>query len=584
MSETLRTALRVFIPEGTRLRWVALVGLALLVAIAETATAYFIFRVFEFATDPPSGGTVEMALGVELSLTPLLIVTACAFAVRLGLSMVSVYAQARIVQSAGASVSSRIHRRYLEAPYEFHLTRSSSESIRTVLWSVDQATLNVLNPIVSIATQTLITITLFGLLVAIAPTLSLIALVVIGGGLTLIFALVQPRLGRLGKLSEDTVKHLLASVRDSFDSVRDIKAYRTESYFDRQFRRHRVVLARLRSSKSLLDQVPPSGLELMVVGGLLVLVGVAQGGSSFSQFVPVLGAFGYAALRVVPSLNKIVAAMNRFKYGQQAMRNVENDLVTAVPAGLPEGTAVADAGERLFRSSIQLRNITYSYPGGTEPAVRHVDLDIRRGEMLAIAGGSGSGKSTLADLLLGLLAPTEGAINLDGEAALPAAWYQHVGIVSQSVVLLDASLRENVAFGAGDTADDTKVIDALETARLGDWLATVPAGLDTMVGESGKLLSGGERQRVAIARSLYRRPDLLILDEATSALDGATELALIEAIHDLDDLTTIVVSHRLAPIRAADRVAMMDQGRITAVGTYEDLVADALDFRDLVGL
>jgi ABC-type multidrug transport system fused ATPase/permease subunit len=217
-------------------------------------------------------------------------------------------------------------------------------------------------------------------------------------------------------------------------------------------------------------------------------------------------------------------------------------------------------------------------------ALDDVTLEIRKGEMLAIAGGSGSGKSTLADVVLGLLEPESGSIVIDGSDILPPGWHRRVGIVSQSVVLLDGTVRENVAFGAGQRADDELVLQSLHRAHLTDWLESLPNGLDTMVGESGKLISGGERQRVAIARSLYRRPSLLILDEATSALDGATEAAVIKELAELGGgLTTIIVSHRLAPLQAADRVVMMDSARVVTVGTYADLMNRADDFRDLVG-
>ncbi len=584
MIETLRVTFRIFIPKGQRAKWVALFGLSLLVAAAETLTAFLIFRVLSFATDPAqTSKSIELALGREVTIGPLIFIAATAFVLRGLLSLFGVYAQNRVVQNAGAAVSARVHRQYLQAPYRFHLMRSSSESVRTVLWSVDAATLNALNPIVNTVTQTLISVMLFALLVGIAPLLSIAAVVVLGAGLGLVMAIVQPRLGRLGKLSEDTVQALLGSVRDSFDSVRDIKAYRAENYFDLRFKRHRRILANLRTSKNLLDQVPGVTLEFIVVLGLLALIGLAQSEDSFAEFIPVLGAFGYATLRIVPSLNKIVSAANRLKFGHQAVINVQNDLNTAIPEPAPP-TTVQSSGP-LFTDSIKLCQISFTYPDADRKALDTVDLEIRRGEMLAIAGGSGSGKSTLADVILGLLDPDSGSIVIDGSEDLPPDWHRNVGIVSQSVVLLDASVRENVAFGAGDAADNARVLRALERARLSDWLAKLPDGLDTMVGESGKLVSGGERQRIAIARSLYRHPDLLILDEATSALDGATEAELIETLIELSpELTTIIVSHRIAPIQAADRVAMMDEGRITAVGSFATLVSDTEAFQDLVGL
>ncbi len=585
MIETLRIALRIFVPRGQRLKWVGLVALSLAVAAAEMVTAYLIFRVLEVATS--TGVDTErigLPLGFEMGLVSLLVIAGAAFVGRGLLALFNAYAQSLVVQNAGAAISSLVHRRYLQAPYRFHLLRSSSESVRTVLWSVDAATLNALNPIVTIVSQGLIMGALVALLFAIAPLLSLVTVVVLGVTLVGILVFVQPRLGRLGKLSEDTVKGLLGTVRDSFDSVRDIKAYRAESYFDLQFRRHRNVLARLRTTKSLLEEVPSSGLEFVVVLGLLVLVGLSQG-DAISDYVPILGAFAYATLRIMPSLTKVVSAVNRIKFGHQAVKNVEHDLASAVPAETaPEPEVAASAGE-LFRETLQLCKVTFAYPDSDRVALDGIDLDVARGEMLAIVGESGSGKSTLVDVVLGLLEPDSGRILLDGSDSLPAGWHRHVGVVSQNVVLLDASLRDNVAFGLGRRADDDRVRVALERAQLGEWLAKLPDGLDSMVGESGKLVSGGERQRVAIARSLYRDPDLLILDEATSALDGATEAALIESLRALSShLTTIIVSHRAAPIRAADRVAMLEDGRVTGVGTFDELLATDHGFRNLVGV
>lgn len=584
MIETLRVVLRIFVPPGQRLKWVGLIVLSLGVAAAEMVTAYLIFRVLEVAASTGADGdAISLPLGIEIGLVPLLVVAGIAFVGRGLLAMFNAYAQSRVVQSAGAAISSLVHRRYLQAPYRFHLLRSSSESVRTVLWSVDAATLNALNPIVTIVSQGLVMAALVALLVAIAPGLSLATVIVLGVALGGILLFVQPRLGRLGKLSEDTVKGLLGTVRDSFDSVRDIKAYRAESHFDLQFRRHRNVLARLRTTKSLLEELPSSGLEFVVVLGLLVLVGLSQG-DAISDYVPILGAFAYATLRIMPSLTRVVAAVNRIKFGHQAVKNVENDLASAVPAEtVPEPEIAASAGA-LFRETLQLRKVSFAYPGNDHVALDGIDLDVERGEMLAVVGESGSGKSTLVDIVLGLLEPDSGRILLDGSDSLPTGWHRHVGVVSQNVVLLDASLRDNVAFGAGQRANDDRVRLALERAQLGEWLANLPDGLDSMVGESGKLVSGGERQRVAIARSLYRNPDLLILDEATSALDGATEAALIESLRSLSErLTTIIVSHRAAPIRAADRVALLEGGRITAVGTFDELLATDDAFRNLVG-
>lgn len=582
--DTVRRAIRIFIPRHQRGRWIGLIGLALLLAGAETLTGLLIFRVLGFATEP-GNEPIEVALGLELAPGPLIWAAAVAFVARGSLGVFNAWIQSRVVQSAAANISALVHRRYLQAPYAFHLTRSSSESIRTVLWSVDQAAQHALNPLVQIVTQGLVTVALFGLLVAIAPGLSLIALGVVAVGLGGIFAVIQPQLARLGKRSEEAVKNILLTVRDSFDSVRDIKAYRAEDFFDRRFRGHRRALAGVRVSKALLEKLPPTAIEFIVIGGLLGLVAYARVGANFTTFIPVLGAFGYAALRIVPSLNKVVAGVNRLRFANEAVRNVQSDLASAVPADESTLPPPLRQSERLFDRALLLDEITFRYPGSSHAAMDDVTLEVRRGEMLAVVGSSGSGKSTLADIVLRLLTPTEGRLLVDGSPDLPSDWHHHVGIVSQTVVLLDGTIRENVAFGEGGEADDARVTQALADACLSDWVASLPEGLDTLVGEGGKLLSGGERQRVAIARGLYRRPDLLILDEATSALDGATEAALMKSLGDLrDNLTTVIVSHRVAPVQEADRVVLMEQGRVQAVGTYDELATDTQAFRNLVGL
>lgn len=583
IADTARRVIRIYIPDDQRGRWVGLIGLALLVAGLETFTALLIFRVLGIATEP-GDAPIEVVAGIELTPGALLWAAGITFVIRGSVGVFNSWMQSRVIQSAAANISALVHRRYLQAPYLFHLHRSSSESIRTVMFSVDQAAQNALGPLVMIATHGVITVGLFGLLVTVAPGPSFIALGVVLAGLGLIFAVIQPRLAEQGRRSERAVKNILRSVRDSFDSIRDIKAYRTEDFFDHRFRRHRKALASVRVTKTILEKLPPTAIEFIVIGGLLALVAFARTGADFMSFIPVLGAFGYAALRIVPSLSRVVNSINKLRFANPAVRNVEADLASAVPDEHLEPPPASAVTDKLFNEAIRLESISFVYPGSPRRAVDRASLEIRRGEMVAIVGSSGSGKSTLTDILLRLLTPTEGRLLIDDSDGLPADWHHHVAFVSQSVVLFDGSVRDNVAFGEGPDTDDELVMRALEQACLSDWLAQLPAGLDTIVGEGGKLLSGGERQRVSIARGLYRQPDLLILDEATSALDVATETDLMRSLASIEDLTKVIVSHRLAPMQEADRVALMDDGRITAVGTYADLAADATAFQDLVGL
>ena len=547
-----------------------------------SATAFLVFRVLEVATSDSTITIVDLPLGISVAVTTLVVLAAVGFVLRGMLALGTTYIQSQVVQSAAADLSSTIHARYIAAPYLFHLQRSSSESIRTILWSVDEATASVVGPSIAILTQGLVSATLLGLLIAVAPTLTLVAVVVLGLTMLVALRLVQPRLEVLGARSEATMSRLLGSLKASLDSIRDIKAYGAEAFFDRRFSSDRHRLAGIRLRWQVLDQLPRLALEIVVVVGLLAVIGLMLRGDAFGGLVPTLGTFGYATLRIMPSATRLVASFNRLRFGRQAMANVETDLEVADSLEHTEVPSLASDGA-LFEHRLELKGVWFTYPGADQAALRGVDLTIERAQMVAIAGGSGSGKSTLIDVLVGLLPPSHGSVAADGGVPDRALWRSRVGVVSQSVVLFDASVRENIAFGLHPEPDDERVRWALDVAQLGSWLDGLPAGLDTTVGEGGKLVSGGERQRIAIARSLYRRPELLVLDEATSALDGATEVSLLAALRAQVGMTTVVVSHRVAPLEAADIVVMMREGVIALHGSYGSLVSSHAEFRELVG-
>jgi ABC-type multidrug transport system fused ATPase/permease subunit len=231
--------------------------------------------------------------------------------------------------------------------------------------------------------------------------------------------------------------------------------------------------------------------------------------------------------------------------------------------------------------------VSYTYADEADPVLVDVDLTIARGESIGIVGPSSAGKSTLIDLLLGLLTPTRGRITVDGRDVAGAlrSWQRHIGYVAQEPFVLDDTLRRNVAFGVGDAEiDDQRVTAALRLAQLGEFVVGLPAGLDTMLGERGTRLSGGQRQRVAIARALYDEPEVLVFDEATSALDTPTERELIAALEALRGVKTLVViAHRLTTVRHCDRLAVLRDGRLAAVGPWDELLARDAGFRALAG-
>jgi ATP-binding cassette, subfamily B, bacterial PglK len=229
-----------------------------------------------------------------------------------------------------------------------------------------------------------------------------------------------------------------------------------------------------------------------------------------------------------------------------------------------------------FQSEIDLRNIYYRFPGKDNYVLNDIDLTIRKGEKIGIVGSSGSGKTTLMNVLLRFYTEEKGGIYIDGKKLEPshlASWRNKIGYVKQDIFLLDATIRENIAFGE-DSADEERLMNAVKQASLDELIQSLPEGLETQIGERGSRLSGGQRQRISIARSLYRNAEVLIFDEATSALDTQTEQEVTEAIDSLSEVhkTIFIIAHRVTTLKNTDRIYELKDGRVNGVYSYDELI------------
>ena len=235
-----------------------------------------------------------------------------------------------------------------------------------------------------------------------------------------------------------------------------------------------------------------------------------------------------------------------------------------------------------FISEIDIMDVSLTYPNKNAPAIANVSLTIPAGTSVAFVGPSGAGKTTMIDILLGVLIPDSGSVLVSGLPPLftVAKWPGAVSYVPQDVVIAAGTIRENIALGYPmEEATDELVNSALKVAHLDEFVASLPAGIDTQVGERGARISGGQRQRLGIARAMFTRPHLLVLDEATSSLDGETEASISEAIHALRGSTTVVIiAHRLSTVRDADKVVYLSNGKVLATGTFEEVRKAVPDF------
>lgn len=392
------------------------------------------------------------------------------------------------------------------------------------------------------------------------------------------------RYGRLNRPATQEVQQriaeLTADVEENVGGVRVVKAFAQEP---RQLERFRGSVGRVFDQSMISTKLrafyqPLLGFIPMLGMGAVLLIGgrqAARGQITVGEFVAF---YGYVAMLTGPvrMLGMALGMSQRaVASGARVFELLDRAPRLTAPAGAPP---LPDGSGR-----IEMRNVTVAYEG-SEPVVRDVDLTIEAGETLALVGPTGSGKTTLASLIPRLYDPVEGSVVIDGADIReidPESLRRQVALVSDDAFLFSATLRENIAYAAPDATDD-QVLRAAAMAGLDEFVGELPDGYETLVGERGLTLSGGQRQRVAIARALIQDPRILILDDATSSLDATTEARVKQALREvMRGRTTVIIGHRLSTIALADRIAVLDAGSLTAVGTHDELVEESPLYREI---
>lgn len=473
-------------------------------------------------------------------------------------------------------------------PYLYHTRQNSSELVRNTFDSVLSFARQVLLPLVKVLSQSFVLATLAGVLIWTSPMVMLVATAIFVPLIWLLMRIVHPRLKKLGRRSQEAKRGSLKAVQQALGGVRDIKILGREEFFTQVFARERKSLARASYVHGALVQAPRALIETCLVLVIVLLFVMAiLAGDSAEGLLSAIGVFGYVGLRLQPALREIVAGVNNLKFGAAVLDDLTADR-ERVDAALERKRAWAATDtsyNSAFTDRLELRNVSFGYSSESRPALSDINLTIRKGEFVGVCGPTGGGKSTMVDLIAGLLTPTEGEVRVDGRDLTDVTpwWHKQLGVVSQTVFMIDDTVRNNIALGrrTGEV-DDARLMRAVQRAQLEQVITELPQGLDTVIGEHGIRLSGGQRQRVAIARAFYREPAVLILDEGTAALDKATEAALVAAIDELKaGRTLIAVAHRISTVRNADRIIVVESGQIAAEGSYDDLIRQSDLFQAL---
>jgi ATP-binding cassette, subfamily B, bacterial PglK len=482
--------------------------------------------------------------------------------------------QARFVQGIQAQLAQRLFAAYLRQPYTFHLQRNSA-LLGHNIGEVGVFT-SVINSSMIIFTEGLALLGISTLLLLAEPLGVLIVALMLGVAVWSFNYITRARVTRWGVARQHHEALRSKHMYQGLGGVKDVKLLGRERNFLAQFKLHSSQGTRVAGSQAFLQQLPRLWLELLAVAGLALLVLSMLGqGVGTDRIVPTLGLFAAAAFRLLPSVNRMLAGAQFMRYNLPSVNLMyeEVKLIAAEPGIAQEKNT---APSRAFQTEVRLTKSSYIYPGAPTPALDSVSITIQKGESVGFIGPSGSGKSTLVDVMLGLLPPSDGQVIVDGLDIQKnlRAWQNQIGYVPQSIYLTDDTLRHNVAFGLpSEEIDDAAVQRAIKDAQLEEFIASLPKGLETIVGERGVRLSGGQRQRIGIARALYHDPAVLVLDEATSALDTATEQGVMQAVTALrGSKTLVIVAHRLSTVEHCDRLYRLEQGRVVAEGTPAEML------------
>ena len=472
-----------------------------------------------------------------------------------------------------SDLSCRLFSMYLYQPYTFHLQKNSAQLIRNIYGEVEVVTVNCISPLIQLIAELLVLIGIATLLFTFEPLGAMAVLTISTGAAIIFYYTIQKATTRWGYDRQIHATKCLLHLKQALGGVKDVKIVGREKNFIDQYKYHNREATRISKFQAVAQQVPRLWLEVLAVSGLaiLVLVMLAQG-HSMNAIVAILGLFGAAAFRILPSVNRILLAAQSLRYGFPAVETVTEELLLRTD----ESDPILISDKIKYEKEIEVQDVSFTYPGTNNKTLDKISLNILKQSSVGIIGESGSGKSTLIDIIIGLHRPSEGRVLIDGQDILKnlRGWQNRIGYVSQNIFLTDDTLARNIAFGVPeDQISQDLVAEAVRLAQLDDLVNSLPHGINTYVGEHGVRLSGGQRQRIGIARALYYNPDVIVLDEATSSLDEQTQNEVMMAINNLKKFKTlIVVAHRFSTIRNCDVIYCLENGKVKSWGGVEEML------------
>lgn len=487
------------------------------------------------------------------------------------------YAQTRLSHGIGADFSLSIYRRTLFQPYRVHISRNSSELIAAISSKTASVVYQTLLPLLSLISSCFILTAILAALIAINPQIALVAFL----GFGLIYAgvvmMTRRALIRDGQRANREQARVVKALQEGLGGIRDVLLEGAQETYVRTYRSADAPMRRAQANIQIVAGSPRYGIEavgMVFIAALSYWLAIQPEGIVAS--ISVLGALALGAQRLLPILQLMFSSWSSLRAGKPALDDVLAMLEQPLPVHASSTEPVKPVA---FDRDIALEAATFRYSVDSEPVLNALSLTIPRGEKVGFIGATGSGKSTLLDIVMGLISPDEGRLLVDGipiDDSNIRGWQVRIAHVPQHIFLTDDTIAENIAFGVPRSEIDMdRVREAAVRAQVANVIEALDEGYDTPVGERGVRLSGGQRQRIGIARALYKKADLLVLDEATSALDTGTEGAVMDSLDSLgQELTVLMVAHRLSTLRNCGRIVELEQGRIRRIGRYDEIIGD----------
>ena len=579
MSRDLLKKLSAILDRGQKIRILGLMVLILIGGLLETASASLILPLVSAILDEEKFAEnryvmqIRELLGIESIRTFTLCMLGFIIAIYIFKAVfliLQTYLLARFANKNRARCTTNLLWQFLHRPYEYYLYAETSDIIRTIYGDMDNI-FNLLLQCMNFASELVVSMCL-GVFLLITDWKMCLLMVLLLGVLTLInVKVIKKHLNIAGEGSRITQAGMYKWILQGASGIKDVKVLRKEYYFTDRYSDSAEGYADNQIKYNVLTNLPRLLIEAVAILGILIYVMISMlVGVNIASLMTTIAAFAVAAMRLLPSVNRLNTYIANIAYFEPALDYIYENVNTK---GLSEENVLITHNPTeeyvpalTFKDTIELRDITFAYPNTDKNIFTHADMTVPIGASVGVVGASGAGKSTIVDIMLGLLEVKSGEILCDGIDAIEhyPEWLSHIGYIPQTIYMLDDSIRRNIAFGVDDSdIDDDRVWAVLKEAQMMDFVKDLPDGLDAQIGERGVRISGGQRQRLGIARALYHNPQILIFDEATSALDNDTETAIMDAIDSLHgQKTMVIIAHRLRTIENCDIIYEVNDEKI----------------------